>query len=446
MNSDVVSRGREKKLGRGKKLESTRILIILGLCIILQLFFNAFIALEKTDEHHKKVQESNRITRENFTRPKTNVVPNEKPSAALPKESHHPALATLPYTYARSVEETITSPKRHVKEFERQDDVVIVTKIHGRNNLITLEQSLCLLHYAYNKRTNYNIIVFYTDDMDEKDMVLTRELVYPASVSFVKDSLPLQEVISSLPEKRRENLMKRCLDKNPNITLLEIDWWTDCPGRINYNWQAEFRAWHIWRHVALSKYKYMLWMDSDGFPTRQWTRDPVSYMINNDLVLFAAGYGGGNFGRKENQQRIFKSFNKTICKSYVDMEKGFLVRETGDDCFDAGIQSIKGYFHLTNLDFYRSDMVDRWVRNWIGDCFLCREYDDQAAVTLPALMLAPERSWTMDPHNFSLGVFHNGDVDNKRAGGFKKLWKEGNNNIKIPFPEARGKCEIKAGQ
>mmetsp|Transcript_25738 Transcript_25738/g.54137 ORF Transcript_25738/g.54137 Transcript_25738/m.54137 type:complete len:440 (+) Transcript_25738:122-1441(+) len=342
------------------------------------------------------------------------------------------------------------NPKRYINDFERHEDAIIATKIHGRNNLITLEQSLCLLHYAYNKRVLYNFIIFYTDDLDEKDMIQSRKIVYPANITFVKDSPPLQEVLISLPEERRQNLLTRCLEKNPNITLEDIDWWTYCPNsRINYNWQAEFRAWHIWRNPALAKYKYMLWIDSDGFSTRPWDRDPMAYLINNNLVVFAARFGGGKFGREEeHHRRIFKSFNTTICEAYEDKRVPHVVSKLGgEECFDKKIVNVHGYFYLTNLDFYRSDMVVNWAKNWIGDCYLCRNFDDQAAVTVPALILAPQKLWTMDAHNFSLGVFHNCEMDNQKVGGFLNLWKKGHRklNITINFPEARANCEIKAG-
>eukprot|EP00569_Conticribra_weissflogii_P012732 CAMPEP_0171384788 /NCGR_PEP_ID=MMETSP0879-20121228/38651_1 /TAXON_ID=67004 /ORGANISM="Thalassiosira weissflogii, Strain CCMP1336" /LENGTH=496 /DNA_ID=CAMNT_0011897071 /DNA_START=40 /DNA_END=1528 /DNA_ORIENTATION=+ len=288
------------------------------------------------------------------------------------------------------------NPKRYINDFERHEDAIIATKIHGRNNLITLEQSLCLLHYAYNKRVLYNFIIFYTDDLDEKDMIQSRKIVYPANITFVKDSPPLQEVLISLPEERRQNLLTRCLEKNPNITLEDIDWWTYCPNsRINYNWQAEFRAWHIWRNPALAKYKYMLWIDSDGFSTRPWDRDPMAYLINNNLVVFAARFGGGKFGREEeHHRRIFKSFNTTICEAYEDKRVPHVVSKLGgEECFDKKIVNVHGYFYLTNLDFYRSNVVANWVQNWIGDCYLCRNFDDQAAVTVPALILAPQKLW-----------------------------------------------------
>jgi len=349
------------------------------------------------------------------------------------------------HPYARSVAEILPSPPRpHVPDFERQDDVVIVTKIHGRQSLITLEQSLCLLHFAYNRRMNYDVVVFYTDDLDDRDMAAVRRLVSPARASFVRDSPPLQEALRALPPERLENLMSRCREKNATIRVQDVDWWTYCPGRINYNWQVEFRAWHIWRQPVLARYKYMLWVNSDVFPTREWTRDPVAYAINNDLVVFAGAYGGGKFGGKEMQGRVHRSFNTTICSGKDSRERGHVVAETGDDCFNRKLAVVNGYLHLTNLDFFRSDVVENWARNWIGDCYLCREHDDQAAVTVPALVLAPEKTWTMDTHNFSLGVFHNNGLDGKKAGGFIKLWNHGHNNMTVTLDEARGVCPIRA--
>mmetsp|Transcript_1040 Transcript_1040/g.2351 ORF Transcript_1040/g.2351 Transcript_1040/m.2351 type:complete len:454 (-) Transcript_1040:51-1412(-) len=419
-------------------------LLILSMCIVIQSFFIIF--------SQKSAQKSTHIFGLNHIGNHLDGFARNTNKKALQSQTKTKTISVQEYPYARSVEETITNPKRYINDFERHEDAIIATKIHGRNNLITLEQSLCLLHYAYNKRVLYNFIIFYTDDLDEKDMIQSRKIVYPANITFVKDSPPLQEVLISLPEERRQNLLTRCLEKNPNITLEDIDWWTYCPNsRINYNWQAEFRAWHIWRNPALAKYKYMLWIDSDGFSTRPWDRDPMAYLINNDLVLFAAKYGGlgGTFGRdEEDHKRIFKSFNTTICEAYEEEGVPHVVSKLGGkECFDKKIKNVHGYFHLTNLDFYRSDMVVNWAKNWIGDCYLCRNFDDQAAVTVPALVLAPERMWAMEAHNFSLGVFHNCEMDNKKAGGFIQLWRKGHkeSNITIDFPEARANCEIKAG-
>ncbi|KAL7539884.1 hypothetical protein ACHAWF_006527, partial [Thalassiosira exigua] len=429
-----------------------RLLAVLGVAVQLLLLFHAFVVgtgkLASNDER-KLENDAPRREANAVLRAKLGDLDGRTTrgaggdDAAYASDRAHRIDAPRPY--ARSAAEILPSPPRpFVPDFERQDDVVVVTKIHGRNSLVTLEQSLCLLHFAYNVKTNYDVVVFYTDDLDDKDMAATRRLVSPAKVSFVRDTPPLQEALRDLPPARRENLLSRCRATNATIELRDVDWWTHCPGRINYNWQAEFRAWHIWRQPVLAKYKYMLWMDSDGFPAREWTRDPVAYAINHNLVAFAAHFGGGKFGGKEMQGRIYKSFRTTICSAKDSIEEGHVVATTGDDCFDKKLPVLHGYLHITNLDFFRSDVVQSWARNWIGDCYLCREYDDQAAITVPALILAPEKTWTMEAHNFSLGVFHNSILDHKRAGGYVKLFKQGHNNMTVTLDGARGVCPIKA--
>ena len=141
-----LTQNNHKGLGRARRPQtSTKILYILGSLIILQACSNVFISFRHTKQ--KEERGSNNIIGRNFIRAKkrafirtkrADAVANKKTRAGppKPKQINRPSLETLPYPYARSVEETITSPKRHVREFERQDDVVIVTKIHGRQMLI----------------------------------------------------------------------------------------------------------------------------------------------------------------------------------------------------------------------------------------------------------------------------------------------------------------------
>ena len=83
-----------------------------------------------------------------------------------------------------------------------------------------------------------------------------------------------------------------------------------------------------------------------------------------------------------------------------------------------------------------------WQKIMIGDTKFSRMYDDQLAVTIPAAMLAPNRSWEMEYNGVDLQVYHNGWLDGKRwsgAGGFIKWWQSNATSI---FPEALGRCEI----
>ncbi|KAL7570480.1 hypothetical protein ACA910_004262 [Epithemia clementina (nom. ined.)] len=325
-------------------------------------------------------------------------------------------------------------------EFERQPRVVIATKLHGIHQLFLMEQSLCLLQYAYNYRVNYDIVAFSTDPIDDALLEPIRKLVAPAQFTLVVDNRGLQAEIQDLSPIRRTKFLERCNVSSPE----NLTWWSNCPGRIAYNWQAEFRAWHIWKHPALQAYRYMLWMDTDGFPTQVWDRDPIAYMIQHQLVVFFDNFPQGASRGEEVHRRVQQAFdNQTLCK--IRLANGQLQSEIGRHCPKARIPLVHGFFHITDLDFYRSDIVQTFAKTWIGDCFLCREYDDQGGVTIPAAMLAPHRAWDMRSHGFKLNVFHNHCLDGKersQPSGFLKFWPQKGNTT---FPQAYGKCPVKAG-
>jgi hypothetical protein len=335
-----------------------------------------------------------------------------------------------------------TRPSIHYENFipfEKQDGVVIVTKIHGTHQLHLLNQALCLLHYAYNRRPQYDIVVFTTDPISEGDMDNLRTLIHPVHVSFVVDNRGLQEEIAALSLVRYQNFLRACKVDNPH----NLTWWSECPGRIAYNWQAEFRSWHIWKHPALAPYQFMIWLDSDSFCTREWTVDPIQVMIENDLVILFDNWPEGTHGGADVKQRIWNAFGVNICT--LQLEDGHFVSELRSTaCRGGPVGDIHGFFHITNLDFYRSDFVQKWAEIWIGDDFLQRRYDDQFAVTAPAAILAPEKAWDMRGNNIHLDVFHNFALDGKhreQVGGFLKYWRE---NAKDRFPDAVDVCPIKA--
>lgn len=99
------------------------------------------------------------------------------------------------------------------------------------------------------------------------------------------------------------------------------------------------------------------------------------------------------------------------------------------------IGSIHGMFHITNLDFFRSPLVQKWVNTLIGDSKFSRKFDDQTAVTIAPAILAPNRSWGMSENGINLTVFHNGFIDGKRkwkGGYFLDYWERMGDR----FPEA----------
>ena len=331
-----------------------------------------------------------------------------------------------------------------IVEFERQERVVVATKIHGPRNLNLLEQMLCLFTKAYNDRMNYDVIVFTTLPFSEENMTHVQSLGAPANVTFVVDNPGLQTMIEQLEPHRKQKFLARCNITTPE-QLAALTWDSSCEEfnlfeRLAYTWQAEFRALHIWHHPALKPYRYMLWLDTDGFCTEVWKRDPVAFFIQHQLVILFDNFPMGSSRGAVFDERFRQAFNTTLC--HVKLQNGQLQPKIGGRCPLPGIPLIHGFFHITDLDFYRSPPVMHWARTLIGDSFLSRKFDDQIAVTAPAAVLAANRSWDMEYHGLKLNVFHNYKLDGRDyVGGFKTYWKK---NGQANFTAAWNVCPVTA--
>ncbi len=331
------------------------------------------------------------------------------------------------------------------REFDPNAPVVIATKIHGENTFSALKQSLCLLTKAYNYRVNYDVVVFSATEVNESLVDMAREIIAPAKFTLVLDNPGLQTMVDALSEDHKQNLLERCNATHSSQLL----WQTRCVETasagtsempIAYNWQAEFRSLHIWKHPAIAKYRYMLWMDTDGFCTKVWQQDPIATMRRNDLVILFDHFPGGRANGVEWIAKTKEAFGKQICE--ISMRNGTLRAFEGYCKRAKFLRQIYGFFHITNLDFYRSDPVMKWQKIMIGDSKFSRLYDDQIAVTMPAAVLAGNRSWHMKYFGLNLGVAHNFLMDGdkrEKIGAFKNFWKE---KGKETFPEAYGQCRI----
>lgn len=366
----------------------------------------------------------------------------ESPMATTAKTSTDPLITAAQLPSVNNYQ--ISTP-----EFVRHPGVVIATKVHGPGyDWDMLEQSLCLLHYAYNHRVLYDIVVFSTLPVPRDHIRSLRNLTAPARVTVVVDNQGIQNEINQLPEDKHVYLLKRC-----NVTSSKgITWETECEGieshhqeRLAYNWQAEFRSLRVWHHPALASYRYMMWVDADSFCTKPWERDPVAFAIDKEAVILFDHFPQGH-SKPWIQNRMFEAFGAKLCKLWLT-DEGKLATHTRSDgyCGQMGIPNIHGFFHITDMFFYRSPEVQKAIQTLFGHCFLCRFPDDQLSVTAPAAMLAPNRSLemrtTMGTH---LDVFHNhklDGIDQCIPAGFKKYWPE---VAAKTLPSADGMCPIVA--
>ena len=335
--------------------------------------------------------------------------------------------------------------KNNIRDFDPAAKVVIVTKIQGKLTVGALNQSLCLLTYAYNHRVNYDIVVFSATEIRKKQLDLIRSTVYPANVTFVIDNPGLHTMVDALNATQKTALLNRC-----NVSQSsELDWLTRCEEKtsmgttnmhLQYTWQAWFRTIYLWEHPALQRYKYMIWADTDAFCTKVWQEDPIAIMRRNNMVILFDNFPMGTARGSEWPKWTKKAFGKPICS--IKLSKSGHLRPSSYDCVGRKVKlnQIHGFFHITDLDFYRSKPVMNWQRIMMGDSTFSRFRDDQIAVTVPAAALAANRSWSMRSIGLNLSVVHDFLLDgqkSERIGGFMGFWK---NHANRTFPEAYGKC------
>jgi hypothetical protein len=355
-----------------------------------------------------------------------------------------------------------TSPEQLADDFDQQPKAVIVLKVHDFRNL-GIRQSLCLLTQAYNKRTKHDIVIFVTIAPSEKESAEFAQIVHPASLTIVPDKQTLQEQLEDLTKKQQETLIGRCnnstIKKNNITTIKDLTWETMCNDgpfeffQIRYYWMAEFRSKHIWQQEALKKYRYMLWFDTDSFCTQPWKQDPIAFMIRNNLVLLMGDYGNARANdNSAMQERLFKAYNKTLCKGKIRKTDGRMEATYGDGgeddrCKSSVVYSAPGFFHVTDLDFYRLPQNMHYYDVLLGDGKFQRRWEDQLAVIGPAVMGAPERTMEMEPAGIFPEVMHNGFMMSKRKNPngtapkyhfhYTKSW---NATIANEWPEAQEAC------
>jgi hypothetical protein len=349
-------------------------------------------------------------------------------------------------TRAETATSDIAVPE--VQDFVKQPGVVIGVKIHGPGHVIQLKQSLCLLKAAYNDRLNYDIMIFVTEALSDNEVRDIKEVVHPAHVIIETDKQTLSQQISRLTRDQKQDLLNRCSKNSTD----ELFWWTRCCDEDNkgdcmplaYNWQAEFRSKWIWYSKGLARYKWMMWYDSDAMATKVWQQDPVAFAIRNQLKMLFDHFPQGYRAHEELRGMMEDAYHGDhICD--VKLVDGHLepFRKVGG-CKKPKIPQIHGFFHITDLDFYRSEANLKWFNNMIGDRKFSRSWDDQLAVTVPAALLAPNRSWDMNSNGIILDIYHNqhfdGDTKRRHRGGGYVHWWENFSNTS--FPEAIEECAV----
>jgi hypothetical protein len=165
------------------------------------------------------------------------------------------ALRPAPFNWTR-----VVHLERPPKPFTRYDGVVVANKVHSPADMQKVKQMICLFTAAYNRHVNYDIVVFSTLPWRHWQVEELRSVAPETKITVVRDSAPLQDHIASMTPEEVAFLHKRC-DVKEGEKLTWFNWCTEedaVTSRLNYIWQAEFRAYHLWKTKALADYKYMV--------------------------------------------------------------------------------------------------------------------------------------------------------------------------------------------
>jgi hypothetical protein len=174
-------------------------------------------------------------------------------------DSHPPRSSSSSFQPEEDTTEKDKQTQFNIQDFERQEGVAIVSKLHGSlKDINQLIQALCLLKVAYNERMKYDHVIFSSIPISFKHQSRLTDIAYPAKISFYNDTKPLAEALEDMTPSQKMHLAERCgVPSYQNIT-----WQTyceeECLGggeacyprcQLQYLWQGECEETCVFRVV-----------------------------------------------------------------------------------------------------------------------------------------------------------------------------------------------------
>jgi hypothetical protein len=147
-------------------------------------------------------------------------------------------------------------------------------------------------------------------------------------------------------------------------------------------------------------------------------------MIENDLIMLYSGWPYGKFSDHQAKDKMKNVYNKTLCYAKQNKNGELYGKMCEDDKSRPYlIRQVAGNHHITNLDLFRKEIHQKFLKSFVGDYRFSRKYDDQIAVTIVALMEQELRNegmkvWHERSKNLTLKLAHHRMFDveqNERA-------------------------------
>ena len=164
--------------------------------------------------------------------------------------------------------------------------------------------------------------------------------------------------------------------------------------------------------------------------------DPMKMMVENDLNLLFSGFPYGKTTNVVIKEKMEKAYNKSICAIYKNSD-GNLKRK-GKSKFL--LKQVAGNHHISNLETYRKPVHQQFLKDFVGDYRFARQFEDQIAITIPAVMEGRKNAWHERSHGLVLKIGHHRMFDNVGSDKSVRHWRRRYKNVKNDFTGLEERC------
>jgi len=162
----------------------------------------------------------------------------------------------------------------------------------------------------------------------------------------------------------------------------------------------------------------------------------MKMMVENDLNLLFSGFPYGKTTNVVIKEKMEKAYNKSICAIYKNSD-GNLKRK-GKSKFL--LKQVAGNHHISNLETYRKPVHQQFLKDFVGDYRFARQFDDQIAITIPAVMEGRKKAWHERSHGLVLKIGHHRMFDNVASDRSATNWRQHYKNVKDDFTGIEERC------
>jgi len=168
----------------------------------------------------------------------------------------------------------------------------------------------------------------------------------------------------------------------------------------------------------------------------------MKVMVENDLNLLFSGFPYGKTLNIKIKNKMQNVYNKSICEVYKTkrgtLAPQFCKNDNIDEVFS--LDQVAGNHHISNLETYRKPIHQKFLKEFVGDYRFGRQFDDQIAITIPALMEDGEKAWHERSKGLTLKIAHHKMFDDERREKSPPNWKGFYDHLKEKFNGIEERC------